>query len=554
MSLSQRIWKYKTHYFIVIPPLLMYFIFKVYPWLQGLYMSMLNFTPFEGFKSEWVGFRNYTAVWSDEQFVQGLINTLMIKLLYIFLCGALAFVLALALSRISSGRWRAFFASLFLLPYFIPGSVKVYVATWLLSQQRPWIGEGVMILGHSAGYQLTASVLETFSTSGIPILLALAAIAAAKSANGGDELQHASVYFSRLYTIPAARAIGAFLLLKLGFILTTDFNIAYSLSNPLTGRTFDVYSLNIGVMNMRIGESSAVMVIQFVIQLLFGILAYAVVRGKFLRDLFHAVPAPPFGRQQRLDGSGGIWGYVAAVLYSLIVASVLFVLFVLPYTGISLGGEMMSDAQPEWHFGKMLLYLIAIYFAAFFHTVMVAMLAYPFTVKNLPGRKLYKCILFALAFMGSSYFSEYMFYRAAGMVNTIFPIFLTGLFTVIPVFVLKSIFNSKYAALKEEAEASGKGELETFFTLFIAKLWKPLIAIAVLQFTFLWGSFLAPLLYLLDGWQYSPVMMIHALSNAGADPATVLKIGALASLPPIILFLVFRRWITSEVLLGELRK
>jgi putative aldouronate transport system permease protein len=149
--------------------------------------------------------------------------------------------------------------------------------------------------------------------------------------------------------------------------------------------------------------------------------------------------------------------------------------------------------------------------------------------------------------------------RNMGMVNTIFPYLFLSFFNIVSVFVLKSIFNSKYSVLKEEASAQGRGELHSFFFLFIPKVWKPLIALGLLHFIMVWNSYTTSMIYSAQAEQFSPVHLFRVMSTSefmGVTPGdpVILMFGAMVSLPGIVLLLVFRKWFTSEVMISQVRK
>ncbi|MGO4185918.1 hypothetical protein AB4Z17_32810, partial [Paenibacillus sp. TAF43_2] len=201
-------------------------------------------------------------------------------------------------------------------------------------------------------------------------------------------------------------------------------------------------------------------------------------------------------------------------------------------------------------------YSVVNFIAVIVFLLMTVTLAYPLTVKHLPGRSWYKLFLLIVISMGSGMINEYLFVRSLEMVNTIIPQMIFGFFNLAAVFVLKSIFNGRYADLKTEAELSGKGELHTFFTLFIPKIWKPLLALGVLHFVVLWNSYLPALIYISNMELQTPIMKLVQLASSGGelDSTLMLQLGALTSLPSVMLFLIFRRWLTSEIFIGQIRK
>ena len=126
--------------------------------------------------------------------------------------------------------------------------------------------------------------------------------------------------------------------------------------------------------------------------------------------------------------------------------------------------------------------------------------------------------------------------------------------------MLKSWFNSRYGSLKEELSAAGQGEGWLFVSLFVPKVWKPLLAIGILQFVALWGSYYASLIYINTPDRFSPLLrfMQLAVGSQASDIApgdpVIMRFAALIALPPIILLLVFRKWLTAETLLSQIRK
>jgi putative aldouronate transport system permease protein len=186
-------------------------------------------------------------------------------------------------------------------------------------------------------------------------------------------------------------------------------------------------------------------------------------------------------------------------------------------------------------------------------------LAYPLTVKDLPGRGIYKVYLVVVLVMGVGSLHEYILFKNMGMINTFYPHLFSG-FISIGVFVLKSIFNSKYSELKEKASLEGRGELHTFFCLFVPKVWKPLIALGVLQFVAMWNSFYSSLVYMTRGDAFSPIMLFKTISTAGNkmgiafNDRIILEFGAIISLPSILLLVIFRKLLTSEVFISQSRK
>jgi putative aldouronate transport system permease protein len=289
-------------------------------------------------------------------------------------------------------------------------------------------------------------------------------------------------------------------------------------------------------------------------QLVLTLLAYFLVRTFFVQDLF----SPHEGTSTTTTNHrGASWiGVVVGTIYAVVILFVLYLLFVHPYMQDSESGIGVGDIMPA---GRFILFLVLTLGAVILNILITLTLAYPLTVKDLPGRQLYKGFLFIVILIGAGSISEYLMVRDMGMVSTIFPYLFLSFFNIVSVFVLKSIFNSKYSGLKEEASAQGRGELHSFFMLFIPKVWKPLIALGLLHFVMIWNSYTTSMIYSAQAEQFSPVHLFRVMSTSefmGVTPGgpVILMLGAIVSLPGIVLLLVFRNWFTSEVMISQVRK
>ncbi|WP_372633220.1 hypothetical protein [Cohnella sp.] len=560
----RRIWKYKFHYLLAFLPLMVILLLKIVPFLIGVRMAFVNFNPFYGlFGSEWAGWANFEGLFNTPEFGNILTNTLAIKLSYMAVVGTVSLVLAVALSGIQSARLRNTFVLLFLIPYFIPSSVFADVAAFLLSPSQSVFPIANSPLADPAYFRAVVYLLETLKTCGIPVLLALAAIRAYSSGSRAFGVRQIPPFY------PALRALVAFLLIQLSTILSTDFELLHRLINPIVfsvSDTVDTFGFRIGFMNAHYGVGSAMWLFQFAVQLIFTLAAYFLVRKWFFHDLFTGSSAQASGAiRLNLDKSTGsssgssagrnALGIVVASLYSALVLLFLYFLFVHPFLHGEGGGPALSDVFPARNF---ILFLFFYGMVTVIGLLIILMLAYPLTATALPGRRLYKLVLlFVLAIGTGSTLHEYMAYRQIGAVNTILPLLISGLVAIVGVFVLKGVFNANYASLKLQAEQEGRGEMHAFFTLFVPKVWKSLLGLGVLNFGALWNSYIPSLVYLSNPKLYSPVAAVTMLSR-GMDlqqyPEIWLQLGAIVSLPPVILLLALSRFLTSEVFLGASRR
>ncbi|MFD0587194.1 hypothetical protein ACFQZE_04175 [Paenibacillus sp. GCM10027627] len=548
-SVMERIWQYKMHYLIVLPALFLIFGLKIIPFLQGIFMSFTDYNIFHGwFQSEWVGLDNYKALFENEGFQDALVNTITYKLSYLVLSGVLALVVALALSGIRSGVVRSIVTTGLLIPYVIPTVLFGYLALSLFGPETT-----IGVAANSG--RLLMLMTEVVKTCGIPIVVALAAIAAKHADDKSGNLINEESFW-KMNVLPAIRAISALTLVQLSIVASTDRELAYLFLNPINAmhiETIDTFIFRIGFSNMRYSLASAASTIQFLIQFVLVVAAYFIVRGSFIKSLFSRT----FSETGNINrGSKGI-GYLVGFISTGLVLWLLYYSFIAPFFASSDNSMPLSEVLP---FSKLIGFIILFIFAAVFHLVITVTLAYPLTVKLLPGRTIYRLFLLFVMTMSSVAIVDFLLVISLEMIGTYFPYPLMGLINIVSVFALKSIFNSKYGHLKEQAERENRSETATFFTLFIPGIWKPLLALGALQFILLWNAFLPSVIYSPNPETMTPAGILYQLSRMSSSPEAfisdsfVMQVGAIVSLPALILFLALRKWMTSEVLTAGLFK
>ncbi|TLS52903.1 hypothetical protein FE782_05880 [Paenibacillus antri] len=562
-SLSARIWKYRLHYVIVLPALLLLFLLKGIPFLIGIYLPFVDFNVFKGVSgSPWVGMGNFRTLFQLPEFRQVLTNTFALNLGYVVVSGAAGLLAALAMASIRRERLRTVFSTLFLLPYFVPSVAFAYAFAVMMSPDRsPLFAWDAFFLGEAGRFRFAAIAAEALKTVGIPALIALTAVASRHEAESREGDREAAVFRRRGYlhdtVIPAARAVFAFALLRMAMPLTSDFDLMNSLVNPLvyhTGDTLATFGFRVGFVQAQFSLASAAWLFQFVVQLLFACAAYALLRGAFADDLFGRFERPRI--RAGSAGANGL-GIAASLAIGIVALLPLYVLFVVPLTTRS---EASASAWDLLSVPNALAYGFLFLAATVVHMLMTVTLAFPMTAKRLPGRQLYKLLLIFAALIGTGTIHEYLFFRHLGLVDTRFAAPLAGIVSVVPAFVLKSVFNAKYGRLKEQAEEEGKGELHAFATLFLPNIWKPWVALGVLQLVALASAYQPSLLYVANPEAFPPVLQFMNLSMGMSpelappgDPL-LLALGAIISLPGVALLLLFRPWLTSEALVSQVRR
>ena len=122
INLVQRPIKKHAPLFI-LPTFAAFCIGFVWPFIQGIYLSLCNFnTPRD---AKWVGVANYMKVFSDAGFANAFKNTALFAIVSIILINVLAFTIAYTLTQ--KMRGANLFRTVFFMPNLIGGVVLGYI-------------------------------------------------------------------------------------------------------------------------------------------------------------------------------------------------------------------------------------------------------------------------------------------------------------------------------------------------------------------------------------------------------------------------------------------
>ena len=115
-------------YLFVLPFLLAYVAFLIFPVLLGLRMSFYN-ASLVGADSEFLGLSNYIELFGDPDFWGSLWHTILFTLLSTPPLVLLSLILAMLANRAIPARW--FFRVSFFAPWLLPSSVVALIWVWL---------------------------------------------------------------------------------------------------------------------------------------------------------------------------------------------------------------------------------------------------------------------------------------------------------------------------------------------------------------------------------------------------------------------------------------
>lgn len=138
-------WQSKYIYF-VIPALLVYLVFSVYPLFSSFYYSMTNWDGFSQ-KIKFIGLGNYRYLLQDKEMLLVLKNTALFVVLDVILQNVLGLLNALMLE--SQIRGKKALRGLFFVPVVLPAIVVAFIWTYIYSYNGGFINVILETLGVS---------------------------------------------------------------------------------------------------------------------------------------------------------------------------------------------------------------------------------------------------------------------------------------------------------------------------------------------------------------------------------------------------------------------
>lgn len=258
-------------YLLVLPVIIYFIVFNYLP-MGGLIMAFQKFSPIKGFfGSEFVGFDNFIQFFTAPNFFQILRNTFVISLLGLVIGFPLSIAFALLLNEINLSFFKKTVQTISYMPYFIStvvicGLVIDFVSSngvitnalvkfgferenLLLNPNYFWAINLLSDIWQGLGY---GSIIFIAAISGVSQELYEAA-----AIDGAGRLK-------RVFhvTIPGIMpAIITMLILRCGLIMTVGFDKILLLYNPSIYETADVIATNVqrmGLVKMQYGYSAAV--------------------------------------------------------------------------------------------------------------------------------------------------------------------------------------------------------------------------------------------------------------------------------------------------------
>ncbi len=273
MSFIREIRKNQLMYLLMLPGILLIFVFAYVP-MFGIVIAFQDYNPVKGVMgSEFVGFKNFRFFVESNAVLKVIINTLFLNFLFI-MCGTIASVsIAIVLSELKAKKFKAITQTIVTLPNFLSWTVVAMIVSAFFTQSgmvNQILGlfgkEPISFLSEADYWPFILVCLKLWHSAGFGSIIYLAAIsginpdiyesASLDGASRWDKIRH--------ITLPLIKpTIFLLLLLALGGIFYGDIGMLFAIigGNSVLYPTTDVidtYALRALLELGNISMSSAI--------------------------------------------------------------------------------------------------------------------------------------------------------------------------------------------------------------------------------------------------------------------------------------------------------
>ena len=280
-QVRKNLYMYRGIYVMLIPVLLYYIIFAYAP-LQGLQIAFRDFRPGRGiWGSRWVGLENFEMFFTGPYFVSRLRNTLLISLYTLVVCFPAPILFALLLNEVKNKYFKKFVQTVSYLPHFISlvvvcGLVKEFVSTTGLINNiiEVFGGDVTNMLMDPSKFRGIYVISELWQTIGWNSIIYLAALAGVNTELYDAAAVDGAGRFRRIFSITIPSILPTVIIMfimRVGQFMSVGFDKIILLYNENIYETADIISSFVyrkGIIEASYSYSMAVSLVNSIVNFL----------------------------------------------------------------------------------------------------------------------------------------------------------------------------------------------------------------------------------------------------------------------------------------------
>lgn len=286
--------KQRAYYLLALPGIVYFLVFHYLP-MFGITIAFKDYTVYRSIaESPWVGLDVFKRLFSLRGFNRALSNTIIISLLQMVTGFPISVIIALMINELRSRRYSKYIQTTIILPHFISWVVIYGLIYGMLSPNVGLIKGIYSILLPNAAvpnllmdkryFRLLLVLSNIWKNTGFASIMYTAAITGIdQQLYESARLDGAGRWKQMLYvTLPGIQStILIMLILRVGSIMSADFEQVFTLLNPTVrqvGDIIDTFVYEMGLKQAEYSLSTAAGLFKSVISLIFVLGTNAIVR------------------------------------------------------------------------------------------------------------------------------------------------------------------------------------------------------------------------------------------------------------------------------------
>ena len=249
-SLLHQLRYYRMLYLMLIPVVVFYIVFKYVP-IYGLQLSFKKFSYAKGIVgSPWVGWDNFTYLFSESEFWRAFKNTIEISLIKLLIAFPMPVVLSVLLNEVRRKSLQRGLQVIYTFPHFLSWIIlssicfNMFSSTGAINNLINTLGFGkISVLTNPKGFRLLLALSEAWKESGWSTIIYMATIVGIDpSLFEAAIMDGANRWHKIRYIIwPGIRSvIVTMLILQVGHTMSAGFMQVFNLYNPTVYPVADI--------------------------------------------------------------------------------------------------------------------------------------------------------------------------------------------------------------------------------------------------------------------------------------------------------------------------
>lgn len=170
-------------------------------------------------------------------------------------------------------------------------------------------------------------------------------------------------------------------------------------------------------------------------------------------------------------------------------------------------------------------------------------------------RVLWRATIFTMYIPGITILiTSFVVVNSLGMLDSYAVLILPGLASAYSIFFFRQFFLNMPMATEEAALIDGASRFRIFLSIFIPNAKSPYVIMGTGAFLGYWNSFLWPAMTVTSSKYMQVMQVIRSYNNMYSTSYGVVLAGsAIAALPPIVVFLIFQRYIVKGIVISGIK-